>query len=414
MRKGTVQDPQSQSHFSFPLDPKARAEEIRSHLRDQLKGSIVAGVYKMMVDEVKAYCGEGFDRKGETLMHRGGSAPGSVYYMGQRIPIQRLRVRSAKGEKALHSYEAFRDRDAISEEVARAMLHGVSTRDYSQAFDQIAKGSALCHSAVSSAFKYATQKHLDLMNGRSLKEYTFAAFFFDGIHFAGATVLVALGVTEKGEKLILGLREGASENSEVCKDLIESLIERGLAFEGSMLVVIDGSKALKKAIQAVWADRAIIARCRIHKMRNVLEYLSKSYHAEARRRLNAAWGAKDYETAKTELLKTARWLRQISESAASSLEDGLEESLVMHKLNLPEILRKSLSSTNVIESAFSIVEARTSRVKNWRKGKGQVMRWAAAGLLVAEKRMHAIRGYKYLPLLTGQLKKKVEVMEAVA
>jgi transposase-like protein len=292
------------------------------------------------------------------------------------------------------------------------MMHGVSTRDYNH--ERIAEATGLARSAVSESFKYATQKHLDLINGRSLKEQTWAALFFDGIQFVGTTELVGLGITEQGEKMILGLREGASENSQVCKDLIESLIERGLTFEGSMLVVIDGSKALKKAIQAVWGDRALIARCRIHKTRNVLEYLSKSYHAEARRRLNAAWGAKDYATAKTELLKVARWLREISDSAANSLGDGLEESLVVHRLQLPEILRKSLESTNVIESAFSIVEARTSRVKNWRKGKGQIARWTAAGLLMAEKRMRAIRGTKYLPLLVEQLKKKVDLTEAVA
>lgn len=412
MPKRIVPVPQSQ--FAIPFDPRVRAEEIRRALREQMKLTVVQAVQRMMLDEVKAYCGEEFARKGDRLMYRGGSTRGRIFQQGQWIPVQRPRVRTRKSEKALQSYEAFRDRDVICEEVTRLMLHGVSTRDYSQAFDRIAEGTALAHSAVSSAFSYATQKHLDRINGRSLKEYTWAALFFDGINFADTTVLVGLGITEKGEKVILGLREGASENSEVCKDLIESLIERGLTFQGSMLVVIDGSKALKKALQAVWGDRALIARCRIHKMRNVLEYLPKSYHAEARRRLNSAWGTKEYETAKTEMAKAVRWLRDISESAANSLEDGLEESLLMQRLNLPDILRKSLASTNVIESAFSIVEGRTSRVKNWRKGKTQVMRWAAASLLQAEKRMNRIRGYKYLPLLVEQLRKKIDVKEAVA
>jgi len=412
MRKRTVQDPESQC--AIPFDPTARAQEIRRLLRAKVETSVIEAVQQLMLRELQSYCGDPFAHKEDGQMWRGGSAPGSIFVNGQWIKIRRPRVRSRKGEKELQSYRAFRDRDVISDEVARMMLNGVSTRDYGRVFEPIAEGTRLGRAAVSEAFGYATQKHLSQINGRSLAEYKWAALFFDGIQFAGTTELVALGITETGEKLVLGLREGASENSEVCKDLIQSLVDRGLVFEGSILVVIDGSKALKKAIEAVWGRRALIARCRVHKMRNVLEYLGKPYHDEARRRINAAWSQNDYESAKSELLKTIRWLRSINESAANSLEEGIEETLTMHKLNLPEILRKSLATTNVIESALSIVRARTARVKNWRKGKGQVSRWTAAGLLIAEDRMNKIRGHKYLTLLVEKLRKKVETAEAVA
>jgi len=412
MPKRIVPVPQSQ--FSFPFDPVSRAEEIRRVLFEQLDTAVVAAVSKMMTDEVLTLSGKHFARKGGERLHRGGSAPGSIYLRGQRLAVRRPRVNKNGKERDLQSYKAFEDYDVFSQDVARLLMHGVSTRDYSQAIDQIADGVPLGRSAVSDAFKYATQKHLDELNGRRLEKQNFVVLFMDGIEFAGMAVVVALGITQNGEKVILGLREGASENGQVCTDLIGSLLERGLLFDGKILVVIDGSKALKKAVQSTWGDRAVIARCRVHKTRNVLEYLSKSYHAEARRRLNAAWNMNEYEAAKTELLKVVRWLTSINESAASSLEEAFEETLTLHRLGLPEILRKSLSSTNVIESAFSIVRARTSRVKNWRKGRGQILRWSATGLAFAEKRMKKIRGHKYLALLVEKLGRKVDLVCEVA
>lgn len=401
MRKRIVVVPESQLPVAF--DPEARAEEIRRILYAQLEQAVVTTACELMRREVESLCGRPFSRKQDGQLFRGGWAPGSIYLRGQRVPVERLRVRSPEGEKDLQSYQAFRDRDVLSEDVARRMLQGVSTRDFEQAIDRIAEATALKRSAVSEAFKYASQKQLDLLNGRSLADYRFLVLFFDGIEWAGSSVVVGLGITEAGQKVVLGLREGASENSSVATDLITSLVERGLRLEGRILVVIDGAKALKKAIQNVWGDGAVIGRCRIHKTRNVLEYLSRSYHAEARRRLNAAWGMNDEAAAKAELGKVVRWLESISESAARSLEEGLEETLTLHRLGLPEILRKSLASTNVIESAFSIVRDRTRRVKNWRKSRGQVSRWCAAGLLLAEKRMKKIRGYKYLGLLAAKL-----------
>jgi transposase-like protein len=392
----------AQSQLPVPFDPAARAEELRKLLYAELDRSVVRTVYDLMRREVASLCGEPFSRKGDARLHRGGWAEGSIYLRGQRLPIVRPRVRADKGERDLQSYRAFRDRDVLSDDVARLLIRGVSTRDFGEAIDHIAEATALGRTTLSEAFKYASQKHLEELNGRSLADYRFPVLFFDGIEFAEMTLVVGLGITEKGEKVVLGLREGASENGEVCKDLMSSLVERGISVAaGQVLVVIDGSKALRKAIEGVWGKRALVARCRLHKTRNVLEYLSKSYHAEARRRLNAAWGMNEYEAAKAELGKTVRWLAGINESAAASLEEGLEETLTLHRLGLPEILRKSLASTNVIESAFSVVRARASRVKRWRSG--QVARWAAAGLAFAEKRMKRIRGYKYLPLLIGKL-----------
>lgn len=410
-RKRTIEVPQSQLAITF--DPQARVEEIRKLIHAQLEVSVLATFYKMMENEKLSLCGERFSRKGDEKLYSGGSALGSVFLQGQHVPVKRERMRNKKEEVMLKSYEAFRDRDVITDEVMRMLMNGVSTRDYSHAIQKISENSGLSHGSVSEAFKMASQKDLDEINGRSLEGYKFAAMMFDGIEYAGSMVVVGVGIPQNGPKVMLGLIEGASENAQVCKDLMSNLTSRGLKIEGKTLVVIDGSKALKKAVKNTWAEKAVIVRCRIHKMRNILEYLTKPYHAEARRRLNAAWAMNDYESAKEGMLKTLKWLEGISQSAANSLEEGLEETLTLHRLGVPEILRKSLATTNIIESVFSIIRARTSRVKNWRKGKNQICRWAAAGLMLAQKRMRQIRGYKYLPLLIEKLN-KIEIVKEVA
>ena len=398
---------------SLLLNAERRTQEIRRLLKADLDLTVAVAALRLMKEEVKLYCGEAFCRKGEAgLFYRGGSAAGSILWQGQTIPLQRPRVRADGKEVDLKSYQAFRSLEAVSDEISALLLSGVSTRDYGAVIDRIAQGVPLAKSSVAEAVQYATRKHLDLVNGRDLSQYKFVALFFDGIDFAGTTVLVGLGITDQAEKVVLGLREGASENAQVCKDLIASLIERGLNLAAArVLVVIDGAKALKKAVEATWGSRTVIARCRVHKMRNVLEYLPKSVHAEARRRISAAWGQSDYSSAREELLKAVEWLERVNEGAAGSLKEGFEETLALHRLRLPEILRKSLSSTNVIESPFSIVRERTRRVKNWRRGRDTISRWAAAGLLQAEKRMRKIRGHKQLALLVQALEKLDAVKE---
>ena len=387
------------------LDPVARAQELRQLLRAKVILTVTTGATKLLEDEVLHLCGAAFSRKGRENLYRGGSAPGVMLWEGQQIPIKRPRVRGAGREVPLTSYQDLRSLEGVSEEITRLLLCGISSRDYGPAMARISEAASISKSQVSEAFGYATRKHLDQINGRDLSAYRFVVLFFDGIAFAGTVVVVGLGITDTGEKVVLGLREGASENAEVCGDLISSLKERGLQVPSRILVVIDGAKALAKAVRSAWGSRALIARCRLHKARNVLEYLPESYQAEARRRMNAAWNMNEYSEAKAELAKVVQWLSGINESAAESLKEAFEETLVMHRLRLPEILRKSLATTNVIESAFSIVRERTRRVKNWRSGRDQVTRWAAAGLLVAEKRIRRIRGYKFLPLLVEALTK---------
>jgi transposase-like protein len=237
---------------------------------------------------------------------------------------------------------------------------------------------------------------------RRLAGTRFLAVFIDGVEYACETLVVALGVTTEGHKSVLGLREGASENALVVTALLEELVGRGLAASQPTLFVLDGAKALVAAVKRVFGKQAVIQRCQVHKRRNVKAHLAQSHHAELDRRLTAAYGASDYTKARAVLGATVRWLAKISPDAASSLEEGLEETLTVVRLGVPALLRGTLSSTNVIESALSVSETVTARVKRWRDGDMR-RRWCSAGLRRAQEKFHRVNGYRQLPHLTAAL-----------
>jgi transposase-like protein len=211
-----------------------------------------------------------------------------------------------------------------------------------------------------------------------------------------------LGVDLQGKKHTLGLVQGATENSVVVQQLLDDLIERGLDAARPMLIVLDGSKALRKAVRQTLGDRSPVQRCQIHKRRNVKELLPKEYQRSVDQRIRAAYGMKDYEQAKTQLEKTAAWLEGINPSAAASLREGLEETLTLHRLGLPESLRRSFQSTNLIESALSVASDVSDNVKRWRAGDMR-LRWIAAGLLAAERQFRRVRGHQLMPKLNAAL-----------
>lgn len=411
----SIKTNQVSQEVSLLKDEENRYAVIRSLLQDRLQGSALKLVYQLLKDEMCHLCGQPYSRKPEHAYRRGGSDAGSVYLSGQRVGIKKPRLHDQKGEILLESYQALREFDLLDEDIARLLLRGVSTRDYREAIGQIEGGLGLKRTSVSLAFIRSSQKDLDKLNGRDLAGYVFVGVFFDGIEFAGIHLLVGLGVTDKGQKIILGLRQGGSENAEVCKDLIESIKERGFKMLDKILVVLDGSKALKSAVDRVWGEKALHQRCQEHKIRNVQSYLPESLHPEVRRRLKAAYGMKVYKEAKDYLYETVAWLEQYSEPAARSLEEGLEETLTVHRLELPDSLRRTFSTTNPIESLFSTVRQGTGRVKNWRSGRGQVSRWVASQLLLREQKLRRIYGFKLLPLLTSKLlDKKIDNQKGVA
>ncbi|NHM26255.1 IS256 family transposase [Desulfofundulus sp. TPOSR] len=337
---------------------------------------------------------------------RHGSEKGSVVPGGRKVAVRRPRVRTTDGrEVRLNTYEAFQDERFITESVLERMICGLSTRNYEHGLEPVGEevpAQGISKSTISRRFIHATRKALEELLSRPLGDKRFLVLVIDGVMFAGHTVVVALGITAEGKKEILGLWEGATENATVCKSLLADLVARGLKAEEGILVVIDGSKALRLAVREVFGERAVVQRCRVHKKRNVLEHLPGEARGWVGKKLNQAWAEKDHRKALSELNRLADTLEEKYPGAARSLREGLEETLTITRLGLPETLRKSLCSTNLIESAFDKVRVVTRNVKRWRSGM-QVLRWAAAGLLQAEKGFQRLKGYRELPLLATAL-----------
>jgi len=304
----------------------------------------------------------------------------------------------------LETYTALQGYDMLQERVIRQMMGGVSTRDYDGLLDEISGGLGLKKSSVSKAFVQGSRDALELINGRDLSAHTWMSIMIDGIEFAGSCVIVALGITTTGKKQILGLKKGDTENWEVCKDLLQELAERGLQVASPILFVLDGSKALKKAVRKVFGDSHPIQRCIRHKERNCLQYLPEQYHTEFRRRWKLLHGMSRYDEAKEEYGRLVHWLSQRNQEALASLEEAEMETLTMIQLKTGPLLRKTLASTNPIESAFNRVRSRTTRVRNWKSGKDQITRWTASTLLEAEKKFRIILGHKEISSFLLELK----------
>lgn len=379
--------------------------EIREMVSMQMRGSALALVQGLFTEEVESLCGKAFSRKSDELCHRGGSDPGSVILDGLRMGVKKPRIRKDGQEVELVSYQALQQYDLLCDRVMKHMIAGVSTREYDGLLGELEGGLGLKHSAVSNAFKRGSKQALEEINGRDLSSHEWVALMIDGIGFAERLVIAAMGITNKGEKLILGLKEGSSENSEVCKDLLQSLIARGLKHESPFLFVLDGSKALKKAVRLVFGESFPIQRCVRHKERNIIEYLPWQYHAEFHRRWKKLHGCSDYDIALREYHALRHWLGQLNHEALASLDEADEETLTVIKLKTPGMLRKTLLSTNPLESAFSKVRKKSSRVTNWKSGADQVSRWAAASLQEAEKKFRLIRGFREIPVFMAELKK---------
>lgn len=323
--------------------------------------------------------------------------------MGQKVPIQRPRVRTTdEKEVRLGSYEMFHRGEPLTETVWEKLMLGLSTRNYGQAVRQFTEAYGLEKSAISDHFIEASRAKLKEMMERRLEKLKLCALLIDATPFAGQQMVVALGVCQDGRKMILGIRQGATENATVVGELLGELVQRGLDFSEPRLYVLDGSKALHAAVKKYAGESAPIQRCQVHKRRNVLDHLSEEHQPAMAKKLNAAYAMEDHADAKLALTQLHRELMDLNPSAARSLEEGMDETLTVHRLHLPSRLRKSLASTNVIESAFSIVERVCSNVKRWHGG-DQRERWVGSGLLVAEKQFRRIQGYKQIPVFLREL-----------
>jgi putative transposase len=357
----------------------------------------------MMEEEVRELVGERSQPQAERKANRWGSERGYCVVMGQKLPIERPRVRSTEDrEVRLGSYELFHRGEPLTETVWEKLMLGLSTRKYGQAVRQFTEAYGLEKSAVSEHFIEASRAKLKQLMERRLDKLSFCALLIDATPFEGQQMVAALGIGQDGRKTILGIRQGATENATVVGELLGDLVERGFDFTVTRLYVLDGGKALSAAVKTHAGASALIQRCQVHKRRNVLDHLGEDQKALVAQKLNAAYATEDYDGAKLALKKLHRELMDFNPSAARSLGEGMEETLTVHKLQVPLQLRQTLASTNVIESAFSIVEKVCSNVKRWHPG-DQRERWVGSGLLVAEKQFRRVRGHKLIPLLLRQL-----------
>jgi putative transposase len=357
----------------------------------------------VMGHEVTALVGEKNQANAERVNMRWGSQPGYCVVGGQKIPLQRPRVRDTrKHEVPLGSYEMLQRASLMEESVFQKIMHGITTRRYSAVIKELETAYGIEKSTISEHFIEASRQRLEKLSARSLREHAFCAMMIDGTHFDGQQLITVLGITVHGQKLALGLRQGATENVTVIKQLLDDLRERGVDFEVPRLYVLDGGKALSAAVRRVAGKSGFIQRCQVHKIRNVVEHLTEEHQGHVRQKLLSAYGMREYVDAQRALARLLRELMDLNPSAARSLEEGMEETLTVHRLRVPPQLRTSLASTNAIESAFSIVETVCRNVKRWQGG-DQYLRWVASGLLYAESRWNRVHGFRELPIVVKEL-----------
>jgi len=357
----------------------------------------------LMQEEVRELVGERSQRQPERRANRWGVEQGYCVVMGQKAPIERPRVRTTDDKEVrLGSYEMFHRGEPLTETVWEKLMLGLSTRKYGQAVRQFSEAYGLEKSAISEHFIEASRAKLTELMERRLEKTRLCALLIDATPFEGQQMVAAMGIAQDGRKTILGIRQGATENATVVGELLGDLVNRGLDFSVPRLYVLDGGKALTAAVKKYAGESAPIQRCQVHKRRNVLDHLTDEQKPAIARKLNAAYAQEDHAAAKQALDALHRELMDLNPSAARSMGEGMEETLTVHRLHVPLQLRKTLASTNVIESAFSIVERVCRNVKRWHGG-DQRERWVGSGLLVAQKQFRRIIGYKQIPDLIKEL-----------
>jgi len=333
---------------------------------------------------------------------RHGHENGEVTLGGRRVPVKRPRARTVDGESELplETYEHFADRDALEEVVLERMLAGVSTRQYRRAQEPVGEqletdARSTSKSAASRVFVARTRQKLWKLMNRPLSDLRLAVIMLDGIELHGYTNIVALGITTEGEKLALGLWDGSTENAAVAAALLSDLVDRGVDVEQGLLFVIDGAKALRKAIRQVFGNKVPVQRCVQHKQRNVLDHLPERERPAVKTRLRRAWKETAHDRALEQLTALALELDHAHPGAAASLREGMEETLTVTRLGITGKLKLTLQSTNPCESMISTVRVIHRNVKRWTSG-DMCLRWTAAGMLEAETRFRKVEGYRGL------------------
>jgi len=378
------------------------AERLRNGVDHMLFEAELQLLQLIMEDEVSWLTGARYQRNGRA-MERWGTAPGSVVMHGQKVPLQRPRIRTGNRDMKLGSYELFRGDDQMQRQVWSRVMRGLTMRGYDPAIRERERAFGLSKSAISDRFVLASTEQVQRLLKRDLSKLDLCILMIDGVEYCREHFIVALGIDRTGRKTILGFHQGATENQQICDQLLDELGGRGLKFKQQhFLSVIDGGRAVRASIKKHYGDRVLVQRCQLHKRRNVSEHFADDQQNYWDRRLANAYDLFGYPDAKRALNQIHRELMDVNPSAARSLEEGLEETLTVHRICVPPELRRALRTTNPIESAFSRVRTVCQNVKRWRDG-DQRERWIASGLIFAEQKFRRIVGCPAMPQLISIL-----------
>ena len=393
------------------LEVNGRVEAIQSLMQLGLMA-----VQEEMEREVEHLAGALRSRvpHGKDLV-RYGSNPGSVKLAGQRVGIRVPRVRNQPrgSEVPLESYQKFRQQSGeVQEQLVKQVLYGLSCRNYESASQKLPETIGMSASSISREFIEATAQRLKEFQQRDLSGLDLVALWLDGKSFAEDTLVIAVGLTMQGEKIPLGFVQAGTENESVLGAFLEELIHRGLQVEQGLLVVLDGGKGLRAAVKKVFQHRALVQRCQWHKRENVVGYLAKSEQSAMRKKLQRAYEKATYTEARTELNRILKSLQQTNLSAAKSLQEGLEETLTLHRLGCFTKVGISLKTTNGIESLLSQVERYCRKVTYW-KNSSQKQRWLASALMDIEPRLNRVKGYQHLRLLREAIQKELNISRQI-
>ena len=381
--------------------------KIDWNLEDEAKDNMLSlvinrGIEAYLEDiekEIRQICGERYKHQTGREFTRWSLTETPLIMGGRKVSITYPRVRNldSKKEQLLETVIKFKDREILSKRQMEQMIIGVSTRKYKRSLETETDAYRIhgdSKSAVSRNFITMTAAKLEEWLKKPITE-EYPILMMDGIVFQGTTVIIVLGIDKKGEKKTLGAWEGATENKKVCVDLLQNLVERGLKPEMVKLAIIDGGKALRSALNDIFGKGLYVQRCQVHKKKNVADYLPENMKDSIRGAMSEAYNVEKYETAKRMLENIARRIEKEYPAASRSLREGLEETLTLHKLRANRKLRKSLCTTNPIESLNSGIRRITGRVRRWRNS-SMVMRWACGGIIESERNFRRLKGYQHL------------------
>ena len=381
--------------------------DTQAELQELVVASGLKVLEAMLEDDRVAVCGPRYAHQPERQAYRAGHAPSQVVLGGRKVAIRRPRARRAGTEVPLPTVRAFTDADPLNRRVVDQMLIGVATRQDARSLDPLGadvttRGTS--KRAVSRRFVAQTQAQLDAWRATPLDALDLAGLLIDGVHVGGHCIVVALGIDKTGAKHPLGLWEGATENATVCRQgLLTNLASRGLRTDRSLLVIVDGAKALDTAVTQTFGRGAVVQRCQVHKGRNILEHLPEAQRPWVTAILRRAYTHTNVKTAKRLLQDLARRLDTAYPSAAASVREGLDETLTVLGLGLSERLQRSLATTNAIESLLSRTRHLKRNVKRWRGGT-MVLRWVGAAVLEAANGFRRVKGCKDMPALVAALR----------